>query len=87
MQCKERYIIRFSSPYFSPNDVASGYVVWYTYPNKKQESVQVELLKTDELIVSESPSKLDVDIKHTCAWLWIVEVVFHIYIHIHISII
>lgn len=58
MQCTERYVIKFSSPYFSPTDIASGYVVWYTYPNKKQESVQVETLKVDELVVSESPSKV-----------------------------
>ena len=58
MQCKERYIIKFSTPYFNPNDTASGYVVWYTYPNKKQESAPIEILKTDEIVVSESPSKL-----------------------------
>lgn len=60
MQCKERYIIRFSSPYFSPKDVASNYVVWYTYPNKKQESVHVEMLTTDQVVISESPSKYSV---------------------------
>ena len=60
MQCKERYIIRFSSPYFSPKDIVSNYVVWYTFPNKKQESVQVEALTTDQLVVSESPSESDI---------------------------
>jgi len=55
-QCREKYLIKFGSPCLT--QPPKGYSVRYTYPNGKHESVGVESVKRDELIVSSSPSNL-----------------------------
>ncbi|XP_065898785.1 uncharacterized protein [Dysidea avara] len=51
--CREKYLMKFGSPCLT--QPPKGYTVRYTYPNGKHESVGVEGVKRDELIVSSSP--------------------------------
>jgi len=60
--CQEKYLIKFASPCLT--QPPKGYSVRYTYPNGKRESVGVESVKRDELIVSTSPSNDCQKIQH-----------------------